>query len=123
MSIFTKIISTTFISIVFIANNVNASEEIPEGKIELDDVPVFIEKARCIACHGMEELRVGPPWMAISAMYSNQNKSKDSIINYMAYKIRYGGAGVWGVTPMIEYERITQDQAKVISEWILNLQK
>jgi cytochrome c len=123
MAVFPKVVALNFVLTFFLLNHANASEEIPAGDISLKDVPLFVEKARCIACHGLEEFRVGPPWKAISAMYSGRDRSAESLINYLAYKIRYGGAGVWGVTPMIEYEGITQEQAKIIAEWILRLEK
>lgn len=110
----------TFITLYFISIAAYSSEEIPKNDISLSDVPEFLDNARCIACHGMEEMRVGPPWNAISALYST--KSEEQSVDYLSHKIRFGGGGVWGITPMIKYKDISTQQAETIARWILNLQ-
>ena len=38
-----------------------AGDSIYEQQLKQADVPQFLDKATCIACHGMSEVRVGPP--------------------------------------------------------------
>jgi cytochrome c len=72
----------------------------------------------CDECHAIKEARIGPPFLAVAARYAAE---KDAAVNRLALKIVTGGAGNWGTIPMIANERISMDDARAISRWILAL--
>jgi cytochrome c len=92
-----------------------ASEAVPAGAPAPADVPAFLDKARCIACHGTAEKRVGPPWLAIASRYRNADGEK---VEAMAAKIRLGGAGNWGMVPMAANPQVTEAQARAVVQWL-----
>ena len=73
---------------------------------------------RCYACHEMDAVLLGPPFRAIAARHALQ---RDVMINVLAQKIVHGGAGNWGVVPMVPNEHVSLSEARTISEWILSL--
>jgi cytochrome c len=80
------------------------------------DAPTLIENSGCVACHAAQEVRIGPPYVAIAARYGNQD---EQIMQRLAQKIRRGGAGNWGAVPMIPHDFLDQQQALQIVRWIL----
>ena len=75
----------------------------------------MIKKYGCVACHNVEKKIVGPAFKDISAKY----KSKGDNVQYLAEKIRNGGAGVWGMIPMPSQKHVREDDAEAIAKWIL----
>lgn len=74
---------------------------------------------RCVACHDRSKTLLGPPYLAIAARHA---ANKDIMVEVLAQKIIVGGAGNWGIVPMVPNEHVTLDEARVISRWILDLQ-
>jgi cytochrome c len=72
----------------------------------------------CDECHAIKEARIGPPFLAVAARYASE---RNAAVNRLALKIVYGGAGNWGTIPMVPNERISMDDARAISRWILAL--
>ena len=72
----------------------------------------------CDECHAIREARIGPPFLAVAARYATD---REAAVNRLALKIVYGGAGNWGTIPMVSNERISMDDARAISRWILTL--
>jgi cytochrome c len=72
----------------------------------------------CDECHALKEARIGPPFLAVAARYAGD---REAAVNRLALKIVYGGAGNWGTIPMVPNERISMDDARAISRWILTL--
>lgn len=72
----------------------------------------------CDECHAIKEARIGPPFLAVAARYATD---KEAAVNRLALKIIYGGAGNWGTIPMVPNERISLEDARTISRWILTL--
>lgn len=85
---------------------------------EVDGEALATEK-RCVACHDLTRTLLGPPYMAIAARHS---ANRDVMVDVLAYKIIVGGAGNWGVVPMVPNEHVSIDEARAISRWILDLQ-
>jgi cytochrome c len=54
----------------------------------------------------------------VAARYAAE---QDATVNRLALKIVNGGAGNWGTIPMVANERISMDDARAISRWILAL--
>lgn len=82
---------------------------------ESDAEALLVEK-RCIACHDVARTLLGPSYKAIAARHGAQ---KDSMIEVLAQKIIVGGAGNWGVVPMVANEHVSLDEARAMSRWIL----
>jgi cytochrome c len=76
------------------------------------------EEARCYICHQMEAPLLGPPYIAIAARHAPR---KDVMTELLARKIVHGGGGNWGLVPMVPNQRVTLDDARVMSAWILSL--
>ena len=80
------------------------------------DASVTVENSGCVACHAMNETRIGPPYTAIAARYVGSN---DQVIELLAQKVLRGGAGNWGVVPMIPHGSLDSQKALVLVRWIL----
>lgn len=76
----------------------------------------------CNACHGAEEQRIGPSYQVVAMRYSGEYATDAvGLIEKLATKVRYGGAGAWGSVPMVSNPAISQAEAEAISRWILSL--
>ena len=68
--------------------------------------------------HGLSRIRhalVGPAFKEIVAKYRDQGAAA----NYLAEKVRKGGAGVWGAIPMPAQVAIKDDELGVVVRWII----
>lgn len=83
------------------------------------DGEALLAKKRCVACHDLTKALLGPPYKAIAARHAAQ---KDLMIEVLAQKIIAGGAGNWGVVPMVPNEHVSLEEARAMSRWILGLQ-
>ncbi|MCC7411614.1 MAG: hypothetical protein IT495_08275 [Gammaproteobacteria bacterium] len=75
-----------------------------------------IEDAGCIACHAIDEVRIGPSFAAIAQRYE---RADDRTIEVLSSKIMNGGAGNWGLVPMIANPGVTPARARELLRWIL----
>jgi len=82
------------------------------------DVSALVAEKRCGACHELTRMLIGPPYRAIAARHAAQ---KEVMVEVLARKIIVGGAGNWGVVPMVPNEHVTLEEARAISRWILEL--
>lgn len=78
----------------------------------------FFNDKGCNGCHAVEETRLAPTFRLIAGRYAGGNRE---VIDQLAQKIRFGGAGNWGIVPMVSNPRVTPDEAHAIAVWILNL--
>ena len=72
-------------------------------------------KGTCLACHGLERKVVGPGFNEIAAKYKGDAKAEA----YLAGKIRSGGQGVWGATPMPPAAALNAGEAALLAKWIM----
>jgi cytochrome c len=84
---------------------------------EPDGAALVVEK-RCVACHHETDALLGPPYMAIAARHAAR---KDVMVDVLAEKIIRGGAGNWGVVPMVPNDHVTAEEARAMARWILGL--
>ena len=80
------------------------------------DVPALLRAKGCHACHAMTDTLLGPSYEAIAAAHGPR---KDVMTDVLAEKIIEGGAGNWGVVPMVANDRVSPDEARVMAAWIL----
>lgn len=69
----------------------------------------------CLACHDIEQARVGPAFSTIAARYKQNANSAQT----MRDKIRSGGSGVWGSVPMPAQAHISDGDLVTVVDWIL----
>ncbi len=70
-------------------------------------------KYMCSACHDVENKIVGPAFRDIAKKYGKRSDA----VAYLSIKIRSGGAGQWGATPM-PAQSISEADALTIAQWI-----
>jgi cytochrome c len=64
----------------------------------------------CTACHASDRRIVGPSWLEIAGKHEGK-------ADYIAAKIRSGGAGVWGAIPMPP-QALGDAEARRIANWL-----
>lgn len=84
------------------------------------DIPALMKEKRCVLCHSETGRLVGPPYKMIAHMYKDRDhgKSMDKLVK----KILKGGMGTWGAMPMPASDNVTEEQARAMARWILNLE-
>lgn len=83
------------------------------GKSALD-----IIKAKgylCMSCHQVDAKMVGPAYKDVATKYKGDAKAPAML----ADKVKKGGVGVWGQIPMPPNSTVTDDDMKVIIDWVL----
>ena len=70
----------------------------------------LMQKNACTACHAADKKLIGPSWDDIAQKHPGKS-------DYLAGKIKAGGAGVWGNIPMPP-QSVTADEAKKIADWL-----
>lgn len=79
----------------------------------------IVKKARCVACHAVDQKRVGPAYKDVSAKYKGDAKAPAMLFE----KVRHGGSGNWGSVPMQPHpvDKISDEDLKAAIAWILAL--
>lgn len=79
----------------------------------------IIKKARCVACHAVDQKRIGPAYKEVAAKYKGQADA----VAVLSAKVRTGGTGNWGQIPMTPNgpDKISDADLKAAVEWILKL--
>ena len=79
----------------------------------------IVKKARCVACHTVDQKRVGPPYKEVAAKYKGDSKAPAMLFD----KVRNGGSGNWGQVPMMPHgaDKISDEDLKAAIAWILAL--
>ncbi|MEO7242798.1 MAG: c-type cytochrome [Variovorax sp.] len=71
------------------------------------------QKNSCVACHGMDKKIIGPGFLDIAKKYA----ARADAVDYLAGKIKVGGAGVWGPVPM-PAQNLAEADARTIAQWL-----
>ena len=83
-----------------------------------DDGAAIAKKSGCMTCHSVEKKAVGPSFKDVAAKY----KGDDGAAAKLAAKVRNGGAGSFGSTPMLATSpKVSDDDIKAMVAWILSL--
>jgi cytochrome c len=80
------------------------------GKPDAKKAVALLQKNGCLICHGMSNKIVGPAYTDVAKKYAGQ-------VDYLAAKIKAGGAGVWGPIPM-PAQALSVADAKTIAVWL-----
>jgi cytochrome c len=76
----------------------------------VDPAIALLAKHNCNACHAQDRKVVGPSFNDMAKKYSGK-------VDYLAGKIKSGGAGVWGPIPMPAQSAPDAD-IKTIASWL-----
>lgn len=77
----------------------------------------MLKKFNCMACHAIDQKRLGPPLKNVAAKYAGDT----SAAAMLAKKIQAGGAGAWGQMPMPAQPQVSDADAQTLAEYILSL--
>lgn len=69
----------------------------------------------CTACHSVDNKIVGPAYQDVAEKYADEDDAVDQLAN----SIKEGSSGTWGQVPMPP-NNVTEDEAKVLAEWVLD---
>lgn len=69
----------------------------------------------CLACHNVAVKMVGPSYKAVAKKYKGDSKAPARLFE----KVRKGGKGVWGPTPMPPQTSANDADLKAIIDWVL----
>jgi cytochrome c len=81
-----------------------------------EDGETLVTSKMCYACHQLDSVSLGPPWRAIAARHGAR---RDVMVDVLAGKIIRGGGGNWGLVPMVPNQRVSEEEARIMAEWIL----
>ncbi len=69
----------------------------------------------CLACHQTDKKLVGPSYKDVAAKYRNDKNAVPKLVK----KVREGGSGVWGSTPMPP-NQVSDKEAQALVKWVLS---
>ncbi|MBA2413936.1 MAG: cytochrome C, partial [Burkholderiaceae bacterium] len=75
----------------------------------------LLTRNACTACHGLSNKIVGPGFNEIASKYQGRADAH----TYVLTKIKEGGQGVWGATPMPPQPSVKDTDANEIARWIV----
>jgi cytochrome c len=110
--------ASLYVSADYVQPSKNAS--IPmghqQGQIAVSGKNIMLS-LDCKSCHKEADSSIGPAFILVAKKYAKDPNA----VNYLAEKIRKGGAGVWGTTAMAAHPSLTQGDLDPIIGWILSL--
>lgn len=71
----------------------------------------------CMTCHSIDKKVIGPSYKEVAAKYRNDKAAESALVK----KVKAGGKGVWGETPMPPNAHVKDGDIKTIVQWILSL--
>jgi cytochrome c len=83
------------------------------ASVKPEDMPA---KYGCTACHAVDHKVIGPAFKDVAAKYKGQDVEAKLVA-----KVRNGGAGVWGQTPMVPNPQVPDADLHALVKWILSL--
>lgn len=79
-------------------------------------VVALAKKHGCLSCHAVDRKLVGPAFKEVAAKYKGQADAESRLLE----KLRKGGSGVWGPVPMPPNPDLSQNDARILVEWVLS---
>ena len=70
----------------------------------------------CMTCHGTDKKIIGPSYKEVAAKYRNDKQAEANLFQ----KVKAGGKGAWGETPMPPNAHVKDDDIKTLVRWILS---
>lgn len=81
----------------------------------------LLTRNACVVCHSVNTRIVGPSFAEISARYTSRYAVRAEAETLLYNKIKSGGSGVWGPTPMPPQSNVKDEEMKAIVKWIFTL--
>lgn len=75
------------------------------------------QSSGCMTCHSIDRKVIGPGYKEIATKYRNDKSAAANLVK----KVKAGGSGVWGSTPMPPNAHVKEDDIKTLVTWILTL--
>lgn len=75
------------------------------------------QSSGCMTCHAIDRKVIGPSYKEIAAKYRGDKDAEAKL----AKKVKAGGSGVWGSTPMPPNAHVKENDIKTIVHWVLSL--
>lgn len=75
------------------------------------------KKYACMACHTLDKKSVGPAYKEVAKKYAADKGAQAKLEE----KIKKGGAGVWGPTPMPPNDKVPAGDVSALIRWVLSL--
>ena len=74
------------------------------------------QSSGCMTCHGVDKKIIGPSYKEIADKYRKDKGAEAGLIK----KVKAGGKGVWGETPMPPNAHVKDEDIKTLVNWILS---
>ena len=74
------------------------------------------QSKNCLACHSIDKKLVGPAFTEVAKKYKGDAGASANLVS----KVIKGGGGVWGTIPMPP-NPVSQDESKLLVDWILSM--
>jgi len=74
-------------------------------------------KNQCMACHAVDKKLVGPSYRDVAKRYAGNPQAQD----LLARSIKTGGQGKWGAIPMPAQTKLSEEDARKLATWILEI--
>jgi cytochrome c len=75
------------------------------------------QSSGCMTCHSVDKKIIGPSFNEVAAKYRNDKKAEADLFK----KVKSGGKGVWGETPMPPNAHVKDEDINTLVHWILTL--
>lgn len=77
------------------------------------------KKYNCLTCHTVDKKLIGPAYKDVAAKYKGDAGAEAKLVT----KVKNGGAGVWGQTPMPPNSSVPDADIKILVKWVLSTKK
>ncbi|MDD5242256.1 MAG: c-type cytochrome [Sulfuricella sp.] len=71
----------------------------------------------CFACHSIKKKLLGPAWKNVATLYRTDPAGEEKLMS----KIANGGSGIWGNIDMPAYPTLSEEDRRVLTQYILSL--
>ena len=75
------------------------------------------QSSGCMTCHAIDKKVIGPSYKEVAAKYRSDKNAEANLVK----KVKAGGSGVWGATPMPPNAHVKEDDIKSIVHWVMSL--
>ena len=74
-------------------------------------------KNQCMACPAVDKKLVGPSYRDVAKRYAGNPQAQDLLTR----SIKTGGQGKWGAIPMPAQTKLSEEDARKLATWILEI--
>ena len=74
-------------------------------------------KNQCMACHAVDKKLVGPSYRDVTKRYAGNPQAQDLLTR----SIKTGRQGKWGAIPMPAQTKLSEEDARKLATWILEI--